>query len=238
MVFSFKPTVWGKSLLGSLSMVSFLCAPLWGGRSSRAGCGGCSEAAPGPPQPGLEKQWQEGGPGRRGSAYGERKEVTGEDIPGHREEGACKGKCGSPALQTMVTEQTPGRSNSTPGEPEGSHLKFKDKWAEGEGVAAVCEEPPRSPSQAIPSVGTGRCTLVESSGEGPPWTDLEQDHKHLLEVAGGVANDVSLQVSLVGCKVGTQALVPSPGHPRDPGERSLLPPNDQILVTNPKPQSP
>lgn len=149
-----------------------------------------------------------------------------------------KGNVGHLPVQTMVTGQTPGRSNSTPGEPEGNHLKFKDKWAEGEGVAAVCEEPPRSPSQATLSVGTGRCTLVESSGEGPLWTNLEQDHEHLLEVAGGVANDVSLQVSLVGCKVGTQALVPSPGHPRDPGERSLLPPNDQILVTNPKLQSP
>ena len=94
------------------------------------------------------------------------------------------------------------------------------------------------------SVGSGRCpqhsacTLVKSSGEGPKWTNLEQDHEHLLEVARRVTNDVSLQVSLVGCKVGIQALVPCPGDPGDPGGRSLLPPKGQILLTNPITQSP
>lgn len=39
------------------------------------------------------------------------------------------------------------------------------------------------------------------------WTNLEQDHEHLLEVARGVTDDVSLQVSLIGIFVCCHQLV-------------------------------
>lgn len=134
----------------------YLAAFLWSlsyvrmcGREEQQGrLWGCSAAVPGAPQPWLEKQWREGGLERRASAYGERKEVAGGYSWAQERSVRAKGDVGHLPVQTMVTEQTPGRSNSTPGEPEGNHLKFKDKWAEGEGVAAVCEEPPRSPEQA------------------------------------------------------------------------------------------
>lgn len=95
-------------------------------------------------RPGEEGEcvWREERGHRRGYSWARERRVRG------------KGNVGHLPVQTRVTEQTPGRSNSTPSEPEGNHLKFKDKWAEGEGVATVCEEPPRRPSQA-PQRGQG-----------------------------------------------------------------------------------
>lgn len=67
-------------------------------------------------------------------ACGERREVTEDATPGHKREGCVqKGMWGHLSMQTRVTEQTPGHSNSIPGEPEGNHLKFKDKMGRGGG---------------------------------------------------------------------------------------------------------
>lgn len=58
----------------------------------------------------------------------------------------------------------------------------------------------------------------ELGAEGQAWTNLEQDHKHLLEVARGVTNDVRLQVSLVGYRKKHSSNLNSQGL-GDPGQR-------------------
>lgn len=84
-------------------------------------------------------------PGWRGQGC-----VWGEATPGHKGEGCVqRGMWGHVSMHTGVTEQTPGHSNSTPGEPEGTISSSRIQWAEGEGVATVYEDlHPRSHQEA------------------------------------------------------------------------------------------
>lgn len=106
------------------------------------------------------------------------------------------------------------------------------KWAVGEGQpqytrktlylrnhqGAPHRPPVRGNTEKVPTaLGLHAGRELWEGLRAPRWTNLEQDHEHLLEMARGVTNDISLQVSLVGCREGTQALVPCPGDPRDPG---------------------
>lgn len=55
---------------------------------------------------------------------------------------------------------------------------------------------PRKPLSGETGRGAHSQTLPapwqRAQGRAPRWTDLEQDHEHLLEVARRVTNDVSL----------------------------------------------
>lgn len=145
----------------------------------------------------------------------------------HKRDRVCEKKCRSPACASHGGQNRPWtlRFHTQVSQRE-TISSLRIRWAEGGGRPQntkedfTCEEPPRRPVPVWENrekVLTAPCTLAESSGRAPRWTNLQQDHEHLLEVTRGVPNDVSLQVSLVGCGEGTQALVPSPGHPRKPG---------------------
>lgn len=115
-----------KPLLGSLFRVSFLCAPLGGGESSSAGSPRNATALAGEAMAGGSP-WEE-----KGCVWRKEKgHRRGHSWAGGRVR--AKGNVGLLTMQMGVTVQTPGCSNSTPGEPEGNHLKFKDKMDRGGG---------------------------------------------------------------------------------------------------------